>query len=382
LQNQVVLASEAPKSREILQSGIERLHAEFDEEDGVDFVQTVAHTKTVIDKLSCFEYENLEVVIHTDKSVLPVHRRDWKSVNIVSPVKETESGVLMTERPPMATIWMNALKCDTLLNGNFAEQESHIGKRTTTFKQDYFQTQFPMWTWAPAPEKVIRRANVCRVLVTTDTVKTIEWLDQVQGKDGLWFTGSWVFPGIPLLEGCACSALRVSEALGVERPWRGDEDGDEYFYRKEAKKPKMSNESSEYDWTRSPWVGAYFRGELTKKASDPSFSLYAFPASHINSPGIHQNKPPSYTQRISNALNAVSQQCFMSILPALLRFTTLDYYNRKPHANPLSLGQLCIYCVLMALWLWVSLIIKTLQLMLSSCMLHGKQTLKVPKLES
>lgn len=37
--------------------------------------------------------------------------------------------------------------------------------------------------------------------------------DGVQGRKGIWFIGSYAWPGIPLLEGCVGSSVRVVEGI-------------------------------------------------------------------------------------------------------------------------------------------------------------------------
>jgi hypothetical protein len=53
-----------------------------------------------------------------------------------------------------------------------------------------------------------------------DCVPGVEGGDGVQGVKGIWFIGSYSWPGIPLLEGCVGSAVRVVEGIsraeGVE----------------------------------------------------------------------------------------------------------------------------------------------------------------------
>ncbi len=42
-------------------------------------------------------------------------------------------------------------------------------------------------------------------------------LNQIQGKRNIYFVGAYAYPGVPLLEGCVCSGLEVSEKLGVDK---------------------------------------------------------------------------------------------------------------------------------------------------------------------
>jgi hypothetical protein len=52
----------------------------------------------------------------------------------------------------------------------------------------------------------------------------------IQGKQNIWFIGSYIWPGIPLLEGCVASAVQVARGISYRHkldlvlPWEGGHD--------------------------------------------------------------------------------------------------------------------------------------------------------------
>jgi predicted NAD/FAD-binding protein len=83
-------------------------------------------------------------------------------------------------------------------------------------------------TWHPTvplnPKLVLARATFERPLVTFDTLNTLNGLKQRMQQPGntLWFCGSYLGGGIPLLEAGVRSALNVANALGVYAPWQSE----------------------------------------------------------------------------------------------------------------------------------------------------------------
>ncbi len=41
-----------------------------------------------------------------------------------------------------------------------------------------------------------------------------------QGKNNIWFCGSYAHPGVPLLETAVTSAVEVANSLGCDCPWQ------------------------------------------------------------------------------------------------------------------------------------------------------------------
>lgn len=146
--------------------------------------------------LSAFRYEQSEVVMHRDPSVMPRRRADWAPVNfVVDPAAER----------PMATIWTNAVQ--PKLRG----------------APDLFQT------WAPRgpldEARVIARTRVERPGVDEGTLRALAELRALHREAGrrLWFCGSYAARGIPLLESGVRSAIAVARRLGAPPRWEQGE---------------------------------------------------------------------------------------------------------------------------------------------------------------
>ncbi len=136
-------------------------------------------------------YESSEVVVHADPLLIP-------SAAQTSPV---HFHVDDSAAAPMASIHLNHIIPE--LEGRDA----------------LYQTWNPLIE--PRTETVLGRAQFERPLVTLDSQDAMTSLRQSQRNDArrLWFCGSYVMPGIPLLESAAQSAVAVAGRLGVAAPW-------------------------------------------------------------------------------------------------------------------------------------------------------------------
>lgn len=145
--------------------------------------------------LASIPFEQSEMVVHRDQSIYPLH---WQTL---SPVYYS---VDAKAQRPMATVCLN--------------------KSMPSVKgcQPVFQTWHP--TVPLNPKLVLARATFERPLVTFDTLNTLNGLKQRMQQPGntLWFCGSYLGGGIPLLEAGVRSALNVANALGVYAPWQSE----------------------------------------------------------------------------------------------------------------------------------------------------------------
>jgi len=138
------------------------------------------------DALQRFSYEASEVVVHTDARLAPRDRRHWAPVNIIT--SEAHDW-------PMATIWMNKVQPD-------------LRQATPVFQ-----------TWNPLlearPETVRAHARFERPIVNSASIEGARAvrLLHAQASRRLWFCGSYLGPGIPLLESAARTALDVANAI-------------------------------------------------------------------------------------------------------------------------------------------------------------------------
>ena len=141
------------------------------------------------DALERFAYESSEVVVHSDERLAPRDRRHWAPVNLITSAAHDK---------PMATIWMNRV-------------QPGFGGTSPVF-----QTWNPIV--APRPETVKAQARFERPLVNAASLEGARNVRLLQAQHGrrLWFCGSYLGPGIPLLEAAARTALDVTQAITAD----------------------------------------------------------------------------------------------------------------------------------------------------------------------
>lgn len=144
-------------------------------------------------QLSSIPFEQSEMVVHRDQSIYP---QSWKKL---SPVYYS---VDPKAQRPMATVCLN--------------------KSMPSVKEcrPVFQTWHP--TVELNPKQVLARAVFERPLVTFDTLDTLAQIKQTMARpeNRLWYCGSYLGGGIPLLEAGVRSSLAVANQLGVTAPWQ------------------------------------------------------------------------------------------------------------------------------------------------------------------
>ncbi|ORX89733.1 FAD/NAD(P)-binding domain-containing protein [Basidiobolus meristosporus CBS 931.73] len=154
-----------------------------------------------------FKYEYTLVVTHKDPKLMPENRDDWRGINLFKATNYPQQHKSQKHVPEqtigfsdqvMSTIWINR-----------AEDKD--------FEENIFQTVNPLVE--PDPATVINRTWFHRSVLSPASHHAIDQLHQIQGRDNIWFVGAYVYPGIPLLEGCVQSSMEVCEALGVTAPW-------------------------------------------------------------------------------------------------------------------------------------------------------------------
>lgn len=136
--------------------------------------------------LDRFAYEASEVLVHTDSALAPRDRRHWAPVNLICSDRHDK---------PMATIWMNQVQ------------------PTLRDKSPIFQTWNPII--APKEQLVRAHARFERPLVNSASLEAAREMRLLQAQGGrrIWFCGSYLGPGIPLLESAARTAADVAAAI-------------------------------------------------------------------------------------------------------------------------------------------------------------------------
>ncbi|KAI8075449.1 Per1-like-domain-containing protein [Gilbertella persicaria] len=162
-----------------------------------------------IDVLKTFEYDTALVINHTDTRLLPANPNNWKALNLAMVDKSVDPGQseLIVPYPHDTTMTTHILNM------------THNAINTKSNDALYMQTTNPCIS--VDPKKVLSVAWFERATVTLESKKALSQLFQLQketnelilgpcqGKNGIWFVGSYCWKGIPLLEGCVASAEHV-----------------------------------------------------------------------------------------------------------------------------------------------------------------------------
>ncbi len=145
--------------------------------------------------LGAFSYEKNLAVLHKDRDFMPKRKSAWASWNYLGSTGETPS-----EDQLCVTYWMNRLQ----------------GLKS---EEDYFVTLNPGET--PAEGSVLRSFPYDHPLFDSKAIAAQSMLWNMQGKNNIWFCGSYF--GYGFHEDGIQSGLAVAEALGGElRPWPMD----------------------------------------------------------------------------------------------------------------------------------------------------------------
>lgn len=131
--------------------------------------------------LSGFTSFRSDLAVHRDPVYMPRDRRDWRAFNAV------RSGDFCE-----ASLWYGGLR----------GTHEQVFKSWTTYRDRQ-------------PAEVIASASYQHPVITPDTVVAQRRLASVQGRDGLWFAGSWT-TDVDSQESAVVSAVRVATALGAK----------------------------------------------------------------------------------------------------------------------------------------------------------------------
>jgi predicted NAD/FAD-binding protein len=140
-------------------------------------------SKAETEILSAIPYQNNDVVLHTDASLLPRHKRAWSSWNYHLTATEQSHAVL--------TYNMN------ILQGL---------KSSNTFCVTLNHTQ------AISPDKILRKFNYSHPVFTLEGMNAQQRWHEINGVNHTWFCGAYWRNGFH--EDGVASALRVCKAFG------------------------------------------------------------------------------------------------------------------------------------------------------------------------
>ncbi len=145
-----------------------------------------------IELLKQFKFEQGDLVIHTDQTVMPPKRKDWSVLSYMMDRKFTRQ---------QFTVWLNSIE------------------PTLVGKSPVFQT------WRPVtpidPKKIISTVTLTRAVVDSKTVALNKELQQRHHQDNrkVFFCGSWSCDGLPILESAVTSAMHIAETFGAPLPF-------------------------------------------------------------------------------------------------------------------------------------------------------------------
>ena len=155
--------------------------------DPVQFADDIALLKQ-------FRFEQGQLVIHTDPSVMPPKRQDWSVLSYMMDRKFIRQ---------QFTVWLNSV------------EPSLVGKNAV------FQTCQPVTEIEP--KKVISTVTLTRAVVDSQTVALNKELQQrhKSANRKVFFCGSWSCDGLPILESAVTSAMHIAEIFGAPLPFVG-----------------------------------------------------------------------------------------------------------------------------------------------------------------
>ena len=147
---------------------------------------------TELELLSGFPYDEGELVTHVDSTLLPKRKSDWSPINYRRDPISSETEF---------TVWVNPV-------------EKSIQKDVNIFQ-----------TWNPkAPirqELILSKLVLQRAIVKNTNFAFLKKLDDMllDPNRRVYFSGSYSFAGVPLLESAVRSSMRIAKSLDWKVPW-------------------------------------------------------------------------------------------------------------------------------------------------------------------
>ena len=129
------------------------------------------------------EYHQSVIYLHKDESFMPPNTKDWRRWTVEMKDEFNE---------PQLTFWLNRVYPDS------------------NFSSNVFQTWAPLHD--PRPETIIKKAVFQRVVHTPDTRNLVSEIEAEQGKDRVYFAGSYTVYGMGLLEQALISGRKAAKS--------------------------------------------------------------------------------------------------------------------------------------------------------------------------
>ncbi|KAG1678525.1 hypothetical protein FOA52_014559 [Chlamydomonas sp. UWO 241] len=143
------------------------------------------------DVLGAIPYNDNDVLLHTDASLMPVNRKTWSSWNLIGRSDAADTSAVCV------TYWINRL------------QDLPPGA------PDMFVTLNPLH--APAADKVIRTLTLSHPVFSFESVGAQARVAELQGRRSTFFAGAWC--GYGFHEDGIKAAIAATTAMGCVIPW-------------------------------------------------------------------------------------------------------------------------------------------------------------------
>ena len=223
----VVFATQANQACHILRGCIEQLLDNHD--DSVAYQELLHDIQSSIGILQQFEYDRAVVVNHTDRRLLPDDPCHWRSLNLASldtSVQHTTTSDYIVPYPHDTTMTTHILN---LTHSSRFDNDTLLYMQTTNpcISPDPAHILSTSWFERATVTLESKRAILDGLFtpINSSDVRSLQ-LGRCQGPSGLWFVGSYSWPGIPLLEGCVASAemvvtkgIAAKEQVPLTVPW-------------------------------------------------------------------------------------------------------------------------------------------------------------------
>lgn len=148
--------------------------------------------------LGAVRFQDNDVYLHRDPSLMPRRRAAWSAWNYLSwPTSEVDTSVHVS-----VTYWMNALQ--------------NIDRSMQLFVS--LNPPRP-----PSPKSLFGRFRYAHPQIDGAALEAQRKLWTIQGADRVWFAGAWT--GFGFHEDGLTSGMAVAEALGGHYPWRDEAAG-------------------------------------------------------------------------------------------------------------------------------------------------------------
>ena len=177
--------------------------------------QDAAWLSKAINVLDKFTYAKALVICHSDENIMPKDSSYWKCMNFAkynpSPSSTHDSAPYNFYNPK------SVAQCTHYHQASHSYRSSSDEVSTSKHSSQplyppILETTNPILT--PDPSKTLSVTWFERAVVSWDSFLAVDDLTALQGGcEGLWFVGSYVCHGIPLLEGCVSSSMFVTQKI-------------------------------------------------------------------------------------------------------------------------------------------------------------------------